>query len=265
MTLLVVITWLGVFVIVLCLFYYVWDDRNKRKLQEHRRVEISELAMVFQTLRDVVSEQKILAKEFNEQVEEKLSLVRGIVNEAQNKMKQIQQEIYEQSQKLKELQEQIDRIVCQKNVLSGTSTSDVKSIGTISVIEAESVCEEINEKIEDNKNKLHEIPSEEIQKIKDKEDDDTLTNLSEEQEDIRNAYRSLVGLPGKRNQIDEEKPHISVRDNMDRKDELTPIQKMVLEYHNAGMTTGEIAKELGKTKGEVRLILSLAISKSSKE
>lgn len=265
MTLLVVITWLGVFIIVLCLFYYVWDDRNKRKLHEHRRVEISELAMVFQTLRDVVSEQKILAKEFNEQVEEKLSLVRGIVNEAQNKMKQIQQEIYEQSQKLKELQEQMDGIVCQKNVLTDTSTSNIKSIGTISIIEAETVSEEINEQIEDNKNKLQEIPSEGIKEISKEKDDETLKNLEEEQKNIRNVYRSLVGLSDKESQIDEEKPHISIRDNIDRKDELTPIQKMVLEYHNAGMTTGEIAKELGITKGEVRLILSLAISKSNKE
>jgi len=265
MTLLVVITWLGVFIVVLCLFYYVYNDRHTRRLQEHRRIEISELAMVFQTLRDVVSEQKILAKEFNEQIEEKLSLVRGVVNEAQNKMKQIQQEICEQSQKLKELQEQIDRIVCQKNVLSDTSIRDVKSIGTISIIEAESVCEEINEKIEDNKDKLQEIPSEEIKEINEKEDNETLISLSKEQEDIQNAYHSLVGLSGKQNQIEEEKSQISVRNNMDRKDELTPIQKMVLEYHNAGMTTSEIAKELGKTKGEVRLILSLAISKSSKE
>lgn len=265
MTLLIVITWLGIFVVALCLLYYVWDDRNKRKLQDHRRVEISELAMVFQTLRDVVSEQKILAKEFNEQVENKLSLVRGMVNEVQNKMKQIQHEIYEQSQKLKELQEEIDRIVCQKNVLLDNSTGDIKPTATISIIEAESVCEEMNEKIEVCKNKAHEISSEEIQEIDEKEDDKTLTNLSEEQEDIRNAYHSLVGLPGKQSQIEEEKKHISVRDNVDRKEELTPIQKMVLEYHNAGMTTGEIAKELGKTKGEIRLILSLAISKSSKE
>jgi len=39
----------------------------------------------------------------------------------------------------------------------------------------------------------------------------------------------------------------------------------VLEYHQAGMTTAEIAKELGIPKGEVRLILSLAISKSNKK
>ncbi|MGC8739747.1 MAG: hypothetical protein ACP5UA_14040, partial [Candidatus Hydrogenedens sp.] len=185
MTLLVIITWLGVLLIVLCLFYYVWDDRNKRKLHEHRRVEISELAMVFQTLRDVVSEQKILAKEFNEQVEEKITLIRGIVNEAQNKVKQIQQEIYEQSKKLNELQEQMDRIICQKNALNASSTSDIYSIGTVSIIEAESICEKLNEKMEGNKNIIQEMPLEEIKEISKTEDEKLLINLGEEQKNIR--------------------------------------------------------------------------------
>ncbi|MGC8739465.1 MAG: DUF6115 domain-containing protein [Candidatus Hydrogenedens sp.] len=72
-------------------------------------------------------------------------------------------------------------------------------------------------------------------------------------------------MSDKESQIDEEELQVSINNKTSKKDELTPIQKMVLEYHNAGMTTGEIAKELGITKGEVRLILSLAISKSSKE
>jgi hypothetical protein len=38
---------------------------------------------------------------------------------------------------------------------------------------------------------------------------------------------------------------------------LTPIQKRVYEYSDAGMRVPEIARELGVGKGEVRLILSL--------
>ncbi|MCC6145782.1 MAG: DUF742 domain-containing protein, partial [Candidatus Hydrogenedentes bacterium] len=39
---------------------------------------------------------------------------------------------------------------------------------------------------------------------------------------------------------------------------LSPMQKRVLDYCNAGMSVADIARELGIGKGEVRLMLSLA-------
>lgn len=290
MTLLLVITWLCVFIVIIGLFYYVWDDRNKRKLHEHRRVEISELAMIFQTLRDVVSEQKILAKEFNEQVEEKISLIRGIVNEAQNRMKKIQQEIYEQSKKLKELQEQMDEIFRQEDALKNVVKKDIQTSETISIIEAESICEELANKTEaekeetdfsneindkdteekykdiegseysylrENKNNLQGNFPEKVDSENVKEKNEKMEDFTEDPKNIKNAYQSLlVGSVNERKQTERD---LIGRDS--QKGELTPVQKMVLEYHQSGMTTGEIAKELGITKGEVRLILSLAISK----
>ncbi len=277
MTILMGITWVCVLVVVIGLFYYVWDDRNKRRLHEHRRVEISELAMVFQTLRDIVSEQKMLAKEFNEQVEEKLSVVRSIVNEAQDRMKKIQQEINEQLQKVKEFEEEIDRIISQKNILQDLTINCKKSGGEISIIEAEIACEEISDRTnflkrekdkESDENLIEDVEKENRADLivsSDEKGKDDWKGIGEEQEKIKNAYRSLLISPAK----DEvEKSEDKVQTQKDKKEppeELTPVQKTVLEYHNAGMTIGEIAKELGLTKGEVRLILSLAISKSSKE
>ena len=43
---------------------------------------------------------------------------------------------------------------------------------------------------------------------------------------------------------------------------LTPIQKRVYEYSDAGMRVPEIARELGVGKGEIRLILSLRRDRS---
>lgn len=300
MTLLLVITWVCVLIVVMGLFYYVWDDRNKRKLHEHRRVEISELAMIFQTLRDVVSEQKILAKEFNEQVEKKISLIREIVNEAQNRMKRIQQDIHEQSQKLKELQDQMDGIFRQENTLKNVLNKNVQSSEAISIIEAESVYEELIGKVageqngreysnniknekrekkhtsvegrddlclkEENKNSRDDSLEEEYNKNVEKINGKLHEDINEEQESIRNAYQSLlIGSAEDRKKAEVENSKMSLRKNDSQKEELTPVQKMVLEYHQAGMTTAEIAKELGIPKGEVRLILSLAISKSNKK
>ncbi len=300
MTLLLVITWVCVLIVVMGLFYYVWDDRNKRKLHEHRRVEISELAMIFQTLRDVVSEQKILAKEFNEQVEEKISLIREVVNEAQNRMQRIQQDIYEQSQKLKELQDQIDGVFRQENVLKNVLDKNAQSSGTISIIEAESVYEELIEKVEgerkgreysDNmkdrkkereytsveegdglclkeksENSQSDSLGEEYNKNVERINEKLCEDIAEEEENIRDAYKSLlIGSVENGGETEIEKSKISTKKSDSRKEELTPVQKMVMEYHQAGMTTAEIAKELGIPKGEVRLILSLAISKSNKK
>ncbi len=296
MTALIVITWLFVLLILFALLFYLWYDRYQRKLHEHRRVEISELAMVFQTLRDIVSEQKALAKEFNEQVEEKLLLVRGIVSEAQNHMNKINQELHEQSKKLKDLQEQIDGIVCQSHILTEKPSNNVKKNKTASISKLKSVHEELpftpeTERLEpalDNLSTLEKDKNDEINielieselrneknaisptiSLMDAKEEDNkldkkdLESLEREQDEIKNEYRSLLGNSEK--ELATGNKQMSSNIVSDQTSELTPIQKVVLEYHNAGMTTSEIAKELGIGKGEVWLILKLAISKSEKE
>lgn len=76
----------------------------------------------------------------------------------------------------------------------------------------------------------------------------------------RNAFRQLLSLepaaqPVKADPLDrlggQSKPGNGRHGN------LTPVQRRVYEYSDAGMRVPEIARELGVGKGEVRLILSL--------
>lgn len=291
MTLLIVITWLSVLFILLVMLFYLWYDRYQRKLHEHRRIEISELAMIFQTLRDIVSEQKTLAKEFNKQVEEKLSLVRDFVSESQNRMNKISLELQEQSKKVKELQKQLDGVIHQSQAFIENSSSNIQKDETIPIPKPKSIHNEFpftaeidkTEHNHENRPTLEKIKNDEkngdlknendavsssISSIDTSKQDDELDkkdtdSLEHEKDEIKNEYRSLLGNSDKG--LITNYKQISSNIVPDKTSELTPIQKIVLEYHNAGMTTSEIARELGIGKGEVWLILKLAISKTEKE
>ncbi len=288
MTVLVVAGWvcfLGLAIFLLALW---WFERRERRLREHRKVEISELAMIFQTLRDVVSEQKILAKEFNENVEEKIGVVKKIVNEAKNKLVEIEEAITKCNRRVQEVEEEIELVLSRmgrlKELLSERESEIYRTIN-----ETENVLVEVKERLKSDveerkaeesninvKSEFFEMKSNsgsvkpdheessECGPINEEEVVEKEGQISEEMKSLKSAYSSILGVDGERIDAEAKKVELESEDDGERKVDLTPVQKIVLEYHKSGMTTSEIAKELGITKGEVRLILSLALAKIDK-
>ncbi|GEM_PF-1804897 len=290
MTALVIISWICFLGVAIFLVAVWWFDRRERKLREHRRIEISELAMIFQTLRDVVSEQKMLAKEFNENVEEKIGVIKKIVSEAKNKLAEVEEAIAKCNKRVQEIDDEIDLMISRvsnlKKLLSESESGMYKT-----VTETESILVEIKERLgkdKDENKKLeerHEGIKDESSEEGDKADPiqldtDNLTNevisdgvgeannvsqISEEVTSLKSAYNQILGI-GNVSGEESEVVKSSVNEvNKGNMIDLTPVQKIVLEYHMSGMTTSEIAKELGITKGEVRLILGLALAKIDKD
>ncbi|MCX8065776.1 MAG: hypothetical protein N3G21_11505 [Candidatus Hydrogenedentes bacterium] len=284
MTVLIMASWICFLGLAIFLMALWWFDRRERRVREHRRVEISELAMIFQTLRDVVSEQKLLAKEFNENLEEKIGLIRKLVNDAKSELAQVEDSISKWNKKVQDLAEEVELILCRvgklEELLNKTENSVYKNITG-----SENILLEIRERLQgikklrddEGRKELHvetdvghvtyEDKSKEEFKTevrKEFENSEEESQISKELDNIKPAYDEILGHNREEYVKNSDENFLQVGHEDDKKLGLTPTQKMVLEYHRSGMTTAEISKELGIPKGEVRLILSLALAKVEK-
>lgn len=88
--------------------------RNTEKKADQRlkqaRADITDMTILFQTMRDIIGQQKALAKDFNEEIEHKMEQVKHILNQGMEKNKQL----YDKQQRivveLEEAQARIDGI-----------------------------------------------------------------------------------------------------------------------------------------------------------
>lgn len=73
-------------------FLIVMFRRNERKTEERlrqARADITDMTILFQTMRDIIGQQKALAKDFNEELEHKMGQVKHILNLGMEKNKQL--------------------------------------------------------------------------------------------------------------------------------------------------------------------------------
>lgn len=92
-------------------FFGVMLRRNEARTEQRlkqARADITDMTILFQTMRDIIGQQKALAKDFNEELEHKMGQVKHILNLSMEKNKQL----YEKQQRivaeLEEAQVQID-------------------------------------------------------------------------------------------------------------------------------------------------------------
>lgn len=74
------------------------------------RADITDMTILFQTMRDIIGQQKKLAKEFNVELEHKMGQVKHILNQGMEKNKQLYEKQLRISHDLEEAQAQIDSI-----------------------------------------------------------------------------------------------------------------------------------------------------------
>lgn len=72
------------------------------------RADITDMTILFQTMRDIIGQQKALAKDFNEELEHKMEQVKHILNQGMEKNKQLYDKQQRITQELEEAQVQID-------------------------------------------------------------------------------------------------------------------------------------------------------------
>ena len=80
-------------------FFGVMLRRNEARTEQRlkqARADITDMTILFQTMRDIIGQQKALAKDFNEELEHKMGQVKHILNLSMEKNKQL----YEKQQRI---------------------------------------------------------------------------------------------------------------------------------------------------------------------
>jgi len=245
----------------------------------HTNTDVTNMMILFQTMRDILTQQKDLAREFNISIDKKVNEVRKLV------------------QSNGDVRAELERTKREMSVLAARTRNELaaleRRLGQVDADVAEAVVEaegqpEPDELDEDEgaDDELNAAPLEILPR--DSEDPSDLIDRwargaelepelvddeiesgngsngasheeeETESEDTRAAYRALLNLqPAGRSSAPTSSEVLEAGRDNNGGQYLTPIQQRVYEYSDAGMRVPEIARELGVGKGEVRLILSL--------
>ncbi len=286
--------------LVFLLWFYRRNEIRERDRMRQTKADIADMTILFQTMRDIIKQQKELARDFNTKLDAKMSLVKQIMTQGIERNK----ELYERQQTLvlqiEEAEQQLQSLQRQLTILRDAAENQAPMMRLHAVLPSQApphaavpvpAQEASPLGLRPGSPRAEELPpaaSPHPQMpvaFADWADFETGTGEGspavEEEEEVhapggpedplaaRNAFRALLNMdpqpifrpaapipplgPGS--------PSDAPGDN-GGVPKITPLQRRVLEYRNAGMDIAQIAKELGIGKGEVQLMLSLLKQKS---
>ena len=270
--------------LVLLLGLYVRLAKGKRADQPAAIAPSpAEMAILFQTMRGVIHEQKTLAREFNQSVDKKVALIREVVAKVIEEHRKLSAQQREIEQKLDTIKSNLGAV--EKRVAAwqddavpeadeptrwegetlsspAVTTSPLGSTAASPAPvpfwlvarpeEAESAADLI-----DNWVGLDIVGRKRDTEAVDETEAAPLA--PHDPETARKAFRALLNMSADPS-VSGKSPEASepqAAEGGNGRGKAAPVRTRVFEYHDAGMSIGEIAQELGIGKGEVRLILSL--------
>ncbi len=261
---------LSVIVSSLCLIYlFLRGLRVRNVTAPPRNGDLANMMILLQTMRDIVTQQKDLARQFNESLDRKVTLVRDLVDSAR-----------EERAELRRMQQEV--------ALALTAARDDLAAWRQGLAAPPPVSPERGNRPPARTASMgqpHTLAPAPLpmggtpELIEEYSDDliDTWTGFDfggdepalghapgepepqetpEAQHASRQAFRDLLNIEDSARHdtasaIPTPVPYTNGRGHA------VPLQRRVYEYNDAGMNVGDIARELGIGKGEVRLILSL--------
>ncbi len=263
---------------LLLIVLYNRNERKQRLRLEQTKADIADMALLFETMRSVITQQKALAKEFNQELEKKVSQVKQVLAQSMAK----NERLYEQQQDLakqlleaktdlQSLQRQITHIQerpapvspqvpVPEPAASVPPTAPPRGeeplvIKTPVPPPAPAVPSLPSAFADWGGFEMAETPEPVVLNAKPEKS----AEPQEDSETARAAFRALLDLiPAKHAPV--AAPPTAEPPAGDGKITRS-LQQRVIEYSEAGMNIPDIARELGVGKGEVRLMLSLARQK----
>ena len=279
-------------------FFFMRELRLRSMSPMHTQTDLTNMMILFQTMRDILSQQKDLAREFNISIDKKVNEVRKLIESSSNVRADLEQAKREISMLSAQTRKELASLERRLMQVDGKVVSDTEEVleegddAAVEQVDVEPVEADAPAKVEEDAAEApvatqedtktldvfpRESPPEEddflskwtgedFEAEDEFEDEEPESDPMEDAEDAahtRDALRDLLDL------------HTEYRTNRGGPSSsevlnsggnggryLTPIQKRVYEYSDAGMRVPEIARELGVGKGEIRLILSLRRDRS---
>ncbi|GMU93995.1 MAG: hypothetical protein AMXMBFR4_30530 [Candidatus Hydrogenedentota bacterium] len=269
---------LGASGLVLGVWMYVRDRKAREGAQRDPRNDFTHMMMLLQTMRDLLDQQKSLARDLNKALDQRVEFIKKTVDTARHEMTQIRESVHSLSLDLKALREQALRT--REVAVTPRSQSEPAAASVPSNIEPFHPPEQTHDATKEADRPVLRV----LAMPKEPAGGDVLDSwvgfdfagdepeplsfevpLEEplepsDPESAREAFRALLNM-------DQPRPEPGQTWKVGRKnasDEpgngrplVPPVHSRVYEYSDAGMSVTQIAQELGIGKGEVRLILSL--------
>ncbi len=245
----------------------------------HTNTDVTNMMILFQTMRDILTQQKDLAREFNISIDKKVNEVRRLVQsngDVRAELERTKREMSALAARTRNELAALERRLGQVDTEVAEAVEEAEGQPEPDEIdEVDGVEEEIAAPLEILPQETEsEDPVDLIERwtrgaelepelVEDEIESGNGLNGSHEEEeaeseDTRAAYRALLNLqPAGRPSAPSSSDVLDAGRETNGGQYLTPIQQRVYEYSDAGMRVPEIARELGVGKGEVRLILSL--------
>jgi hypothetical protein len=256
--------------VLLAVWYWRNENRERIRLQQ-TRADITDMTILFQTMRDIIGQQKAMARAFNEDMEKKMVLVKQVLTQGMernqklyDRQKQLEARLDEALASLESVQRQVSHArstVAQMPVQAPapppTAAPEPVPAAPLApaFLQAAAVPPPVAMPLDPWAGSDFELAEPAALPVPEAEDPPPPT--PEESFSARQAFRALLDLDPVTGLEDERLP-APARENGAAPEAAGPLRQRVLEYHSAGVPIAEIARELGVGKGEVRLMLSLA-------
>ncbi len=246
----------------------------------HAQTDLANMMILFQTMRDVVQEQKQLARQFNASLDKKFALLRGMVEAARRE----REELLKAQQGLRGLIEaargEFDRHAAQGPPPLSSAPSTPPPISAPAASVAPPTPEVGRARTPAAEADAHESHFDVVAELREETEDlidawagldfggddpepdevDAPDETPSEPEDpaaARDAFRKLLNIESSMRSVGSGPSSSADSSRGNGQLGISPLHRRVYEYADAGMSEGDIARELGVGKGEVRMIISL--------
>lgn len=283
----------GWFTFVFFALWYWLRERRERTRIRQTKADIADIMLLFQTMRDVVMQQKQLANDFNEELERKVGGVKLVLSSAIEKNERLYEKQRELEQALEDTRAELLSVQRQLTYLppAAESAAPPRRPQPPERPAPQRTSREILQPAPANEPPFMALPGEEsptapepavVEELppalhgivagaeatlweqvdmaalsdstilgEDDEDDEILEVSPEDGAAAREAFRALLDMSATDETGEAATPSSGTNGNV-------ALQQRIVQYADAGMSVGDISRELGIGKGEVRLMLSLA-------
>jgi len=262
----------GVYLALALFVVLIWLYARKAKAKRTpaaQALDLTEMAILFQTMRSLIRDQKSLARDFNKSVDRKVALIRKVVRHVVDAHTEIADNQRRLMLALKQAQSDTARIQQRLGILEDAAAQppapnpeaaqaqqQPESQAELLDIVAQPDEAEAGDDLIDNwvgLDFLGEEPDDNGLEVP-----EVVPDSPREPELARQAFRALLSMdepearPGSSSS-----PLLAPDDGGNGRDRTELVRSRVYEYHDAGMSVAQVAQELGIGKGEVRLMISL--------
>lgn len=258
------------------------DEESPARASES---DLANMMILLQTMRDLLAQQKDLARQLNDTLDKKVEFVRETVDAAMADLDTLRESMGKTAHGLAgvnasiaELQEQAAQIRAEfeeagrkpaaaqpQGSAAGQAELELPKQAPELQVFRQPDRPQVNPDLLSNWVGLD--LGEEEEETGDEEIPEEVPEAPDNPEAVREAFKTLLDLqthknapppsPAAATESAAKPPADEAASSGNGRGRVTPLQARVYEYRDAGMTISEIAKEIGIGKGEVRLILSI--------